>query len=194
MRINVQDWYWIVAGSTTQVYSSARNIYVPTTDAAYVAWLATGKNASTIGSEVDLWFYIQQIQPDWMFNGTTFSQPAAGQFTKAQLTAYSASARYNREVGGTTVNGVAVATDRDSQAMLNGAFNMATQNNAFTTQWKNPDGSFTQLNAATIIAIAVAVGQHVANCFSTEQSVAAQVAAGTMINTTQINAAFAAIA
>ncbi len=34
------DWYWIVAGSTTQVYSSNRGIFVAPTDPVFVAWLS----------------------------------------------------------------------------------------------------------------------------------------------------------
>ena len=39
---NVQNWYWIVAGSTTQVYSSAAAAYVSVSDAIYLSWLAAG--------------------------------------------------------------------------------------------------------------------------------------------------------
>lgn len=53
-RYNPSDWYWIVAGSTTQVYSSARNDYFPVSDATYVAWLAGGRTATRIASEADL--------------------------------------------------------------------------------------------------------------------------------------------
>ena len=56
--INPADWYWIVNGSATQVYSSATGDYVPVTDPAYVAWKATGKAASKIGSEAALGAYL----------------------------------------------------------------------------------------------------------------------------------------
>jgi hypothetical protein len=49
------DWYWIVAGSTTQVYTSARTTYVPVEDATYQAWLAVGNYPSRIASEQELW-------------------------------------------------------------------------------------------------------------------------------------------
>jgi len=52
---NASNWYWIVAGSTTQVYASARVAYVPVNDATYVAWLATGNVPTKIASEQDLW-------------------------------------------------------------------------------------------------------------------------------------------
>lgn len=49
-----QNWYWIVAGSTTQVYSSASASYVPVTDATYEAWLAAGNLPTKIDTEANL--------------------------------------------------------------------------------------------------------------------------------------------
>jgi hypothetical protein len=51
---NVSAWYWIVAGSTTQVWSSAAVAYVSVTDTTYLAWLAAGYIPSHIGSEANL--------------------------------------------------------------------------------------------------------------------------------------------
>lgn len=48
------NWYWIVAGSTTQVYSSAVDNYVPSADATYQAWLAAGNAPSKIESTQSL--------------------------------------------------------------------------------------------------------------------------------------------
>lgn len=33
-----EDWYWIVAGDQTRVWSSARGTYVPIDDETYLAW------------------------------------------------------------------------------------------------------------------------------------------------------------
>lgn len=55
---NPTNWYWVVAGSTTQVYSSATGDYVPVADAAYVAWKASGKTPSNIVSEAALGAYL----------------------------------------------------------------------------------------------------------------------------------------
>jgi len=55
---DVTNWYWAVAGSTTQVYSSATGGYVPVADADYVAWKASGKTASKIVSEAALGAYL----------------------------------------------------------------------------------------------------------------------------------------
>ena len=52
---NPADCYWIVAGDTTRVYASARQIYVLVADAVYTAWLAANNLPSRIGTEADLW-------------------------------------------------------------------------------------------------------------------------------------------
>lgn len=39
-----ENWYWFIAGDTTQVYSSARSLLVPVADATYQTWLSNPKN------------------------------------------------------------------------------------------------------------------------------------------------------
>jgi len=51
---NPANWYWVVGGSTTQVFSSTSGDYVPVSNAAYVAWLADGTMPTQIGSEAEL--------------------------------------------------------------------------------------------------------------------------------------------
>lgn len=48
------NWYWIVGGSTTQVYSSAVGDYVPVADATYQAWIAPGRVPTAIDTEANL--------------------------------------------------------------------------------------------------------------------------------------------
>lgn len=128
------------------------------------------------------------IPPD-LFAKVTAIDPNATMLTS--LYAYSAAKRFNKETGGIAVDGVSVSTDRESQGMLNGAFAMASNNAAFTTQWKVNDTTFVTLTAAQIIGIAVAVGQWVAQCFSIEATVAAAITAGTTTTYTQIDASYA---
>jgi hypothetical protein len=49
-----KNWYWRVAGSTTQVYSSAVGDYVPVANSTYQAWLASGGVPTPIVSEAEL--------------------------------------------------------------------------------------------------------------------------------------------
>lgn len=51
---NPRHWYWIVNGSTAQVYSSAIGDFVPIADVTYVAWLADGTLPTRIGSQAEL--------------------------------------------------------------------------------------------------------------------------------------------
>lgn len=47
---NPNNWYWVVAGSSTQVYSSVSGTFVGVGDATYVAWLGIGNVATAIAS------------------------------------------------------------------------------------------------------------------------------------------------
>lgn len=40
---DVTNWYWLVGGDGTQVYSSASNTFVPISDATYQNWLTAGQ-------------------------------------------------------------------------------------------------------------------------------------------------------
>jgi len=79
-----------------------------------------------------------------------------------------AAARYAVETGGCTVDGVSIATDRGSQALLTAAVVMARLDPEFKTQWKCADGSFKQLDAFQLCAIGDAVISHVEACFARE--------------------------
>lgn len=48
------DWYWIVSGSETEVYASARAEYVSSTDLDYLAWIAAGGVPTRIASHEEL--------------------------------------------------------------------------------------------------------------------------------------------
>lgn len=51
---NPANWYWVVNGSTTQVFSSAIGDYVPISDPTFLAWVASGCAATVIDSEASL--------------------------------------------------------------------------------------------------------------------------------------------
>lgn len=53
MMYHPQNWYWIVGGSTTKVYSSAVSNYVLVSDPSYLAWRA-GNTPTPIDSEANL--------------------------------------------------------------------------------------------------------------------------------------------
>ena|SRR5580765_7767177 len=53
---NPNDWYWIVGGNASQVYSSKAAIrnYVPVADTVYLAWIADGTLPTQIDTEANL--------------------------------------------------------------------------------------------------------------------------------------------
>jgi Phage tail assembly chaperone protein len=51
---NPVDWYWIVGGDASRVWSSARAAYVPVSDSTYSAWEVSGNVATSILNEDEL--------------------------------------------------------------------------------------------------------------------------------------------
>lgn len=89
-----------------------------------------------------------------------------------------AARRYVAETAGTIVNGMALPTDRDSQALVTGAALAAWMDPNYTCQWKTADG-FVALAAQQIIALASAMRAHVQACFDREAALLDALAAGT---------------
>lgn len=106
------------------------------------------------------------------------------------LAAYTAARRWQKEVGGISVAGVAVATDDRSKMMIMGARLKAAADPGFSTGWKIAGGGFVRLGAAELIAISDAVLAHVDACFAIEAALLSAIAAGTITTTAGIDAAF----
>ena len=85
-----------------------------------------------------------------------------------------AAARYAAEVAGTTLGGISVRTDRESQSMITGAALKAMQDASYACKWKGLDGWVT-LDAAAILAVADAVRSHVQGCFDREAELSAAI-------------------
>lgn len=85
-----------------------------------------------------------------------------------------ASARYEAETAGTTVNGVTLDTGRDSQALITGAAVAAILDENYSLNWKTTAG-FIHLSAPEIIAVAQSVRAHVQSCFDREGELVALV-------------------
>jgi len=209
--VRPDDWYWAVAGNDANVYSSARNIYVPTDDADYVAWLETNAIGGPIASEAEIWPTVSigpRPLPAWLFDGTTFAQPALDQYTKTQLKSYSADARWRKEQGGisVTVSGgsMPIKTDDRAQAKINGVRFVATvvgtagqaqpEPTISQTSWVATDLTIWQLSSADVEAMSDQLQQHINGCFVTHQQNVVAIDAGTLTSPQQIDAAFNALA
>jgi hypothetical protein len=197
--INILDHYWIIGGSTTDVYSSATNTMVPVGDATYVAWTASNA-ASPIASEAELVPVVQAYGsrlPAWLFTATdTFIQPTPTTYTHGQLAAYSASERYNRASGGVTISSISAVpflSDPVSRNTIDSANSYAVANPGHVTDWKMSDGSFIQLSAAQIAKVLQDVATFVQSCFTCEGTTLASINGGTITDLGTIAAAYAAI-
>jgi len=112
----------------------------------------------------------------WLISETPLEE------AKQQVLGELADRRWKAEEGGTTLNGAVVATDRTTQAKVTAAYIKATADSAYTiAAWKGADGTFSPLDAATIIAIADAIEAHVQACFSNEADLAEQISAATTL-------------
>lgn len=96
---------------------------------------------------------------------------------KASSKAVIAARRYLAETAGITVNGMAIDTGRDSQALITGARLAGMDDPSYVCNWKTPDG-FIQLDAETVKAIATTVRAHVQACFDREAALLTMVEDG----------------
>lgn len=108
------------------------------------------------------------------------------------LIAYAANRRWQVETGGITLGGSLIDTSRESQAMITGAYNYSQVRADKLIKFKAASG-WAELDAATVAAIATAVGDHVQACFDAESVVVAAITAGTVTTVEQVDAFFSTI-
>ena len=108
--------------------------------------------------------------------------------TPANLVAYAAAARYALETAGIMVGTSMIATDRDSQGLITGAYNYVLAKPDASIEFKGVSGWVT-LTADQVQTIALAVGGRVQALFAAERQVDAAIQAGTITTTAQIDAA-----
>lgn len=124
----------------------------------------------------------------WTYDGKTFAAPKPPKVAKGDLITYAANKRWQIEIGGITLNDVLVATDDRSKLMIMGARIKAAADPNYAEGWKAASGNFLMLDAATLIAISDAVQAHVSACFAAEAVVVAEITAGKITTTEQIDA------
>ena len=89
--------------------------------------------------------------------------------------------RYDFEVGGIDVNGLAVRTDRFTVERIYQARFLAKEDAAFTTDWKLGDGTFLTIDATAIIGISDAVTAHLKEAFTKEKDANVSIDAATTL-------------
>ncbi|MEX5606423.1 DUF4376 domain-containing protein [Pseudomonas protegens] len=89
-----------------------------------------------------------------------------------------ANERFKREEAGIVVQGLAIQTDRSSQAKLTRAAVRASRDISYLIHWKQENGAFVQLDAYQVQACDSAVDAYVQACFIRESELVAAVNAG----------------
>ncbi|MER8394084.1 DUF4376 domain-containing protein [Mesorhizobium sp. M1340] len=118
----------------------------------------------------------ENIVPGYRYSGSAFSLPVDTLAVRREKKlAQLAARRWRAETGGVTVDGVAMATDRDTTAMLTAAFVTANADPNYSIRWKVQNGVFATVSAPQIIALATAVRDHVQACFDREDELTAAI-------------------
>lgn len=89
--------------------------------------------------------------------------------------------RYDLEVGGITLGSSIIRTDRESQALITGAFTTLKEGFVPYVDFKTASGAWIQITLAEITPIAQAVAQHVQTCFTAEKNLMARIHAAETI-------------
>lgn len=113
---------------------------------------------------------------DW--SGMITAEQQAEQARQSQIAAIAAR-RWQAETAGITVNGTAIDTGRDSQALITGAAVSAMLDPNYSVRWKTPNG-FIDLTGEQVIGVATAVRAHVQACFDREAELLGELEAGTL--------------
>lgn len=110
----------------------------------------------------------------------TFNPPAPPTLDKEGLLTALAAIRYEREVGGITINGTRYSTSRTSQGLINGAYNAARDstdpNKLF--DFVPDDNTALILTVPEVISLGETMYRHVQACFTTQSTFINQINTG----------------
>ena len=152
---NIQNWYWIVGGSTTQVYSSASAGYVTLPNSTYTAWLAAGGVPTKIDTETNLAGVFNASYPQGWYQNTNVL--AAQNALAAGLTITSTS---TSSLNGTYLCDPTTTSQINAEVsaiLLNGTFADGTTSIA----WPDASGNFHTMTIAQFKNVATAIGSYV---------------------------------
>lgn len=178
MMYNPANWFWIVAGDQSRVYSSAACAFMPISDSRYVTFLQQGGVATSIGSMDEL------------------TQVLAVQFPAGTLPTYANVVQWAKATAGyaTTISGqqVIFPTTADSFAFISGKVQRLQQPDPPTSIiWQTGPFTFVDIPAADFTALATSIADFLQGTFDTLASVMSQIGAGTITSRAQVDAAFA---
>lgn len=187
------DSYWFVGDDQTRVYSSKINAYVdPNSNADYQAFKSSGSIAATVQSESEIWPYVKDRLPLWVYDAATgtFAQPSAGAFSPTQLNAYAEFVRWLTETADIVAGGVPIRMDQRSKLAVESAFTTVQADPNFTTVWDGADGNLYPVGKNEIEAMFADVVTRVDAAFRAYADLKPKIDGGEVTATEQIDAAF----
>ena len=113
--------------------------------------------------------------------------PADAPPRETDLLAYAAAKRWAVQTGGVTVGGIAIDTSDASRSMIADAVAYVQAAGVPSVEFKAASGWVT-LGTAEVVAIGLAVGAHVQQCFAAERAVALAIDGRTITTTAEIDA------
>lgn len=129
--------------------------------------------------DLDSYEYMIEIRAIHQKIDKEFSEDLEG--AKRAYRKYFASKRYQFEVGGIDVGGLAVRTDRLTVSRIYQADHLASADPTFTTEWKIGDGSFITVDATLIGQLSASITSHIQASFLREKTANEGVDAATTI-------------
>lgn len=133
------------------------------------------------------WIASEEAQIGWTYADNAFSAPPVPPAPPVDLTAYLANARWMRQTGGYTINGEQIRTDEASQNLLMGACFLLTQNPALPSVNFKAVTGYVTIPRDQMLAIGTAIGMFIQACFNAENLILADITAGTITTTEQID-------
>lgn len=131
-------------------------------------------------------------QIGWIEENGVFAAPPAQAPAKSNLVTYAAHLRWRREQSGAIWNGWPIHTDDRSQGKyLSEIQAIALNVRVDGDPWKFADGEFRPVSNSDFPQLAIAAREHVRTMFGIESMVLAEIEAGTITTTAEIDAAFA---
>jgi hypothetical protein len=193
MVFDPRNYYWYIGGDVNNVYGSFTNTYPASTDSDYQAWVQSGNKTLPAADEAEIWFALKEFMPSWLWNGSTMSQPAVGEYTTTQLKAYAQLVRGNTADGGMTAEGIPILTDDFTRTRISNARTAAEADPQYTTTILSSDGFLHSVNATQVIAISddvIAFGTNLAGTYATVHN---EIDSGLITTLAAIDSAFAGV-
>jgi hypothetical protein len=181
---NFSDWYWMVQDhSTFGVFSSARGVYVPQNDPAFIAWAELNGSAFSIDTEANLIAMLSVRAPGVVVQ------------TVQGLTGYANAKQWSLATAGFTVpiggKNITFTTDEISMALITGKAVRFMQPGApASTQWQTGPTTFITIAAADFLTAATAIADFMQSTFDKLAVVLSGIAAGTITTKAGVDAGF----